>query len=108
MDSPQRFTLQGAVAIPGIYPESRSLDGAHKSNFVAGKDIGLQIHLDDQKIRLGSVDASEALAIASTVKAELEKIKSAFNAHFHTGHGVKTLPGILSISEVAIKNVVAT
>ncbi len=74
---------------------------------MAGKDHGLQIHIDDQKIRLGSADANEALAIASAVKSELEKIKSAFNAHTHFDHGVKTLPGILSISDVAAQHVVA-
>lgn len=107
-DFSERFTLQGGVAIPGIYPESKPINGAHEKNFVAGKEDGLQIHIDDQKIRLGSADAREALAIASAVKAELEKIKSAFNDHVHTGHGVKTLPGILSISEVAARHVVAT
>lgn len=103
----ERFTLHGAVAIPGVYPESKPIHGAHNRNFVAGKDDGLQIHIDDQKIRLGSADASEALAIASKVKAELEKIKSVFNAHTHFDHGFKTLPGILSISDVAAQHVVA-
>lgn len=115
-DSPHRFTLQGAVAIPGIYPESRPLDGAHKTNFVAGKDNGLQIHIDDQKIRLGSADASEALAIASAVKAELEKIKSAFQSHTHAYPSTPITPSVSAptttiispVGNIAAKNVVAT
>lgn len=58
----QRFTLQGAVALPGIFPQAMALTSAHASNLVLGKEQGLQIHIDDQKIRLGSIEASEALA----------------------------------------------
>lgn len=79
----ERFSLQGAVAIPGVSPESKPLSGAHKTNFVAGKDNGVQLQIHGEKIRLGSAEASEALAIASKVKAELEKIKAAFNGHSH-------------------------
>lgn len=94
LGSTHRFTLQGAVAIPGVYPESRSIRGAHEANFVAGKEDGLQIHIDDQKIRLGSADASEALAIASRVKAELEKIKTAFQSHTHAYPSTPITPSI--------------
>jgi len=105
--SNERFTLQGAVAIPGIYPESRPLNGAHKVNFVAGKDNGVQLHIDDQKIRLGSDKANEALAIASKVEEELEKIKSAFRTHSHASHGAKTATLIESTSNIATTKVVA-
>jgi hypothetical protein len=79
----QRFSLQGAIAIPGIYPSVKALTDAHEDNLVLGKERGLQIHIDGKKIRLGSADASQALAIASKVKAELEKIRTAFNSHIH-------------------------
>jgi hypothetical protein len=106
----QRFTLAGAVAIPGIYPESKPINGAHEKNFVAGKEDGLQIHIDDQKIRLGSADASEALAIASKVRQELDAIKKAFNAHSHiSSMGTIKPTEIISIStDITAKNVVAT
>ena len=71
------------MAIPGIYPQSKPLTAAHKENMVLGQDNGLQIHIDNEKIRLGSADASEALVIASKVKDELKKIQAAFNGHIH-------------------------
>jgi hypothetical protein len=106
-DSKERFTLQGAVAIPGVYPESMPLSDAHETNFVMGKDDGLQIHIDDQKIRLGSADAKEALAIARNVKDELEKIRSAFNLHAHASHGATPAIPIAPIGNIAAKHVVA-
>jgi hypothetical protein len=73
----QRFTLQGAVAIPGIFPTSKALVDAHETNFAMGREQGLQIHIDDEKIRLGSDDARDALAIANIVKTELELLRTA-------------------------------
>lgn len=103
----QRFTLQGAVAIPGIFPSSNALTGAHKTNFVMGRERGVQIHVDDQTIRLGSADAAEALAMASKVKEELEKFRSTFNGHVHAAHGSPTVSQIAPISDVACRKVVA-
>jgi hypothetical protein len=80
----EKIGIQGAVAIPGVYADS-PLSDAHENNLVLGKDQGVQIHIDGNKIKLGSDKASEALAIASKVKAELDKIAAAFNAHTHTG-----------------------
>lgn len=104
----QRFTLQGAVALPGIFPQAKALTEAHKSNLVLGKEQGLQIHIDDQKIRLGSAGASEALALASKVKSELEKIRAAFNAHSHAGHGAIPAAQILVVGDVGTNKVVAS
>lgn len=105
----QRFTLQGAVALPGIFPEALALTGAHQSNLVVGKEQGLQIHIDEQKIRLGSADASEALAIASKVREELDRIKSAYHSHTHFPPGGAIKPdGVITVSsDIAAKNVVA-
>jgi hypothetical protein len=110
LDSPDRFTLQGAVAIPGVYPEYNPLNGAHENNFVAGKDNGLQIHIDDRKIRLGSADASEALAIASKVRQELDAIKKTFNKHTHLSSMGSIDPTNVMIfsADIAAQNVVAT
>lgn len=104
----ERFTLQGAVAIPGIYPESKPINGAHEKNFVAGKEEGLQIHIDSQKIRLGSADANEALAIASAVKSELEKLKTAITTHVHAINGDPSKVIISPIGNIAAKHVVTT
>lgn len=102
----ERFSLQGAVAIPGVFPESKPLSGAHKTNFVAGKDGGVQLHIDGEKIRLGSADASEALAIANRVEAELNKIINIFNLHTHK-IGDPPIPLLKSSSSVATSKVVA-
>lgn len=104
-----RFTLQGAVAMPGIFPHAASLQSAHKNNLVAGKDDGVQIHIDGEKIRLGSDKADEALAVASKVKEELDRIKSAFNGHTHissTGP-IKPTDRIIASSNIATNKVVA-
>ena len=100
-----RFTLQGAVAIPGIYPLAKPLTDAHKANLVIGKDRGVQIHIDDEKIKLGSQKADEALAMASAVKNELEKIKKAFQAHVHSYHNTPTTTQIAPIGDIATKKV---
>jgi hypothetical protein len=107
--SNQRFTLQGAVAIPGIFPLSKALQSTHKSNLVMGLDAGVQIHIDAENIRLGSEKADEALAIASKVKEELDRIKSAFNSHTHTGSmaAIKPTDRILASTDIATKKVVA-
>jgi hypothetical protein len=109
----QRFTLQGAVAIPGIFPPSQALAGAHKTNLVLGQDEGLQIHIDGQKIRLGSADAHEALAIAKNVKEELEKIRTAINYHTHPSNGAPPKMGLVpstlvsKIGDISTQHVVA-
>jgi hypothetical protein len=107
MVSVERFNLQGAVAVPGVYPESRPLSGAHSENFVAGKDNGVQLHIDSGKIRLGSAQAKEALAIASKVETELQKIISAFNAHVHISNGTPTISQIPPIVSVGTTKVCA-
>ncbi len=114
IDSCGRFTLQGAVAIAGVYPLSRPLAGAHRVNLVMGKDNGVQLHIDGEKIRLGSDVADEALALAKNVTRELEKFRSAFNSHTHiaaaTVGAVTNAPTTTQITptgDIATKKVVA-
>ena len=76
-------------------------------NFVAGKDQGVQIHIDGEKIKLGSNQAREALAIASRVEAELNRIINAFNLHTHASHGAVSLASIASAGLIATTKVVA-
>ena len=114
IDSNGRFTLQGAVAIPGVYPFSKPLAGAHKVNLVFGKDKGVQVHIDGEKIRLGSEIANEALALAKNVSRELEKFRTAFNSHIHintcssgTVTNVATATQIAPIENIATQKVLA-
>jgi hypothetical protein len=109
ISSAGRFTLQGAVALPGLYPEAKALVDAHETNLVLGRERGTQIHVDDKKIYLGSDKASEALALASKVKEELDRIKSVFNNHTHlssTGP-IKPSDKIIASSNIATMKVVA-
>ena len=105
----KRFSLQGAVAIPGIHPQAKALSGAHETNLVLGRENGPQIHVDDEKIRLGSHKADEALAIASKVREELDRIKRAFNNHSHVSSSgpIKPTDKISASSDIATKKAVA-
>lgn len=103
----QRFSLEGAVALPGVFQINKTLSGAHTKNLVLGNERGLQIHIDGQKIRLGSADASEALALASKVEAELERIKKTFNLHVHASNGTATASQLGPINNTAAQYVVA-
>ena len=105
----QRFTLQGAIAIPGIFPQSKALLDADKANLVLGKEQGLQIHIDGEKIRLGSANAEEALAIARKVNQELDRIINTFNNHSHLGSMGPIKPdSVISPSgDIATEKVVA-
>lgn len=106
----QRFSLEGAVALPGVFPFNKALPGAHAENLVLGQEQGLQIHIDGQKIRLGSAEAHEALAIASKVREELDHIKSVFNSHTHiTFKGPIDPTSVITASfDIAAKHVVAS
>jgi hypothetical protein len=100
----ERFSLNNPVFIPGI----SSLNSAHAENLVLGKNTGPQIHIDSHKIRLGSETAHEALALASLVKAELDKIILAFNSHIHGNSGEDVpKPSIAKTKDIASKSVVA-
>lgn len=103
--SERRFTLDGAVAIPGSLPPSKTLTGAHKDNLVIGRDGGAQIHLDGHNIKLGSSQAHEALAIASSVRKELKNIRKKFNSHFHESHFKPPTRKIRSIPEISATRV---
>ena len=76
---------------------------------VLGQEQGPQIHVDSEKVRLGSEKADEALAIASKVKEELDRIKSAFNKHSHMGPSgpIKSTDMIITSTDIATKKVVA-
>ncbi len=100
-----RFSLDGAVAIPGVY--KNKLSKTHAENMVLGKDNSSQIHITDNQILLGSQNAKEALAIASKVTQELQKIITAFNTHTHSYHNTPTLRQILPSQNLGTKKVMA-
>lgn len=66
----RRFTLDGAIAIPGIYPND-PIDGGvgNANNAVFEIPAGKELHL-------GAANAASFIALATAVEAELEKVRA--------------------------------
>ena len=78
---PERHGLSGAVAIPGVFPDKQNIASPSTSNMVLGK-IGTpsaQIEITPTGINLGA-GATEALALASKVKADMDALAAAFSS----------------------------
>lgn len=67
-------TLNGAVAIPGVYAQPDKLTDAHTSNMVLGKSGGTQIHIKDDGVFIGSETAAESMVLGDTLKGHLDAI----------------------------------
>ena len=87
------FPLDGAAFYPGLWADGAKLSDADGSNIVVGKTGGTQIHIADGTISLGEKSPSDAIALASLVKQEVQKITdwitntfvpSYYAAHSHT------------------------
>jgi len=76
-------SLAGAVAIPGIFPHEQALKNVSTTALSLGSQEGLQIHIEPNRIRLGSHKAKKALALAQKVQDELAKITNYLNSHTH-------------------------
>lgn len=89
---PRRHDLTDAVFLPGLRPFSAPL-GA--SGYASGAVV-----LAGADVRLGASTATDFVALASLVKAELDAIWIKFNLHTHagvtTGPGVSGLPTDIS------------
>jgi hypothetical protein len=106
-------TLDGAVAIPGVFPSNDSLSNASDTNMVIGKDgtSASQVVLDGSKVLLGG--GAQFVALANKVLDALGDIKSAYDLHKHTGvttgGGSTGTPDLTWLnSSVAASNVKAT
>jgi hypothetical protein len=93
--SPRRFSITDAVAIPGI----RSIKRPRESAVTAGTDLvigredgAVEIRVSASDIKLGGPTATDFVALASLVLAELTAIKTAYDLHTHSG--VTTGPGV--------------
>lgn len=91
-------SFDGAVAIPGLYPQAQSLNDAHTENLVLGKSEGPQIHICGDEIRLGGENCADSIALANKVLSELAKITQAFNSHVHGTPWGPTAQPILPMS----------
>lgn len=69
------FGLSGAIAIPGVYPNSGALDNASGTNLVIGKDSGHRITITSSQTQVGGT--SHAAAKASVVDAKISALESA-------------------------------
>lgn len=106
-------TLDGAVAIPGVYPSNAALDDASDTDMVLGKDgsTAAKIEITDSLVKMGG--GANFVALANLVKARIDTIQAAFDAHIHT---VAATPGSSSVptvvigplADVAAQNVKAT
>lgn len=77
---PRRFDVSDAVFLPGVSPSGAPLDAeAYDSGAVVLWDRGTS------DIRLGSSSASDAVALASLVEAEINRLWTAIQAHVHAG-----------------------
>lgn len=79
--------LSDAVALPGFYPLQDALEESGVgSHLVLGRVGGAQVHVKQQEIHAGSENASDFVALADLVRAEVQKavdyataIKAVFN-----------------------------
>jgi hypothetical protein len=91
--------LSDAIAIPGLYPKGKPIKNIHEKDVVIGLDTGdSEIHITPSgevqikagAVRLCSLEASQALALATGTKLYLDELKSNFNSH---GHGTLPITG---------------
>jgi hypothetical protein len=94
-------TLDGAVAIPGVFPDSKALTSADATNMVIGSDTapGARIAITPSGVEVGG--NSDFVALAAKVMTELQAIKTAHNTHVHIltiptggGSGTAAAPAI--------------
>lgn len=66
--------LDGAVAIPGVYPAASALADADATNLILGKDgtPGAQVKLTSTQVHLGG--GAQFVALANKVNAEFAKV----------------------------------
>lgn len=73
------FNLSDAVAIPGLLPFASPWKGTSRTDMTMGKDGGPQIHVTASEIKLGGSEATDKVATAEKVLAELNALKSTFD-----------------------------
>lgn len=99
-DSKRRSSLSDVVALPSIH-SLRSPPAADKFDPVSTV-------LSGALVKLGDSTASDFVALASLVLAELNSIRAAFDAHVHTGGTIAGNTGVPSVLIGAAGAVAAT
>lgn len=87
--------LNGAVAIPGFYPDVQALDAADASteDLVIGKQNGTQVHIKPNgQIHLGSNNSADFVALATLVNNRIAALENAFNTFVNTMYNTHVHP----------------
>ncbi len=81
----QAHGLNGCMARPGWYPDTKKLANVSDTDLVIGKDDGsASIRIKpDGTIVLSSETGAQALALANLVDARLKVLQAAFDLHVH-------------------------
>lgn len=105
----RRFHLDDAIASFGPWPDGAPLGAsvARVGELVLSDEAGTvqlrlragEVIVDAPSVKLGGAGASEAVALATKVEAELNKLRDAFNGHTHAVAGVT--PGSGSVVAAA-------
>jgi Flp pilus assembly CpaF family ATPase len=85
--------LDGAVAIPGLYPLGSALEAEHLTDHLVMGSLaagGATIHVRSTDVRLGDDTASQFVALANLVNARIDTIQAAFDGHTHVETGGTT------------------
>ncbi len=80
----RRHGVSSAVFFPGLSSRASALSETGMANgLLMGKEGGAQLLIDASHVTAGHPTAALAVAIASKVQADLNKLATAFNAHMH-------------------------
>ncbi len=101
-------TLDGAVFIPGVFPDSGALSNADGTNMVIGKDgtAGAQIVITTDEVHLGG--GAQYVALADKVKTELDKIVTTLGTGTSVSGGAVSFTTPYVAAAVAAAKVKAT
>lgn len=76
-DDFRMHSLTDAVAIPGWYPEGKSLPTTHATNLVIGRENGPEIHIKGTEIHIGEENATDFLALGPDTETRLLDVYNA-------------------------------
>lgn len=81
----RRFHLSDAVFLPGIRSRKNALAEAPTDRMTLGADAGVQVHIDEDHINLGSNNPAELqfVALSEKVDAGFESLREAILTHIH-------------------------
>ncbi len=81
----RKASLCDGIVIPGLRSPVEALPSASSDALILGHSEGSKIAIQDNAVRLGTVDASSLVALASKVEAELNALRTVLNNHLHSG-----------------------